>query len=77
MPADPRARLLTTVKREAVKRDKAATMAANARKALRRAIVVALDGGVTQTMLARELNTSASRIREEAMRGRMESSQGK
>lgn len=77
MATDLRPRLLTAVKREAVKRDKAANLAANARKSLRRAIVVALDGGVSQTALARELKTSASRIREEAMRGRMESSQGK
>lgn len=73
MPADPRPRLLSAAKREQAKRDKAAQFADAARAAYRRAIVAALDGGVGQTQLARELRTSASRIREEAMRGRMES----
>lgn len=69
---DPRPRLLTAAKRAQVKRDDGNRLAENGRRAYRSAIVAALDGGVGQTQLARELKTSASRIREEAMRGRME-----
>lgn len=72
MATDPRPRLLTAALRAQTNRDKAAGVAETARAAYRRAIVAALDGGVGQTQLARELRTSASRIREEAARGRME-----
>lgn len=72
MAADPRPRLITAAKRAQAKRDDAAKVADTARAAYRRAIVAALDGGVGQTELSRELRTSASRIREEAMRGRVE-----
>ena len=77
MAADPRPRLLTAAKRAKVKRDEAGQLAESARAAYRRAIVAALDGGVGQTALARELRTSASRVREDAMRGRLESATGK
>lgn len=73
LATDPRPRLLTATKRAQVKRDAAAGLAETARRAYRRAIVAALDGGVGQTQLARELKTSASRIREEYQRGKMES----
>lgn len=73
MATDPRPRLITAAKRAQAKRDAAAKVADSARNAYRRSIVAALDGGVSQTGLARELATSASRIREEAARGRMES----
>ena len=72
MPADKRPRLIAAAKRAQAKRDDAARLAANARGAYRSAIVAALDGGVGQSELARELRTSASRVREESMRGRME-----
>lgn len=73
MATDARPRLITAAKRARAKRDAAAKVADTARGAYRRSIVAALDGGVSQTALARELTTSASRIREEAARGRMES----
>jgi hypothetical protein len=71
VPADQRPRLITAAKRAQGKRDAAAKLAEAARETYRRAIVTALDGGVGQNQLARELGTSASRIREEAMRVRM------
>lgn len=72
MPADARPRLLTAAKRAQATRDKVAKQADTARAAYRRAIVAALDGGVSQSALARELGTSPSRVREEAMRSRVE-----
>lgn len=67
------AKLTRAAVRAQAKRDQAAKVADTARAGYRRAIVAALDGGVSQTGLARELRTSASRVREEAARGRMES----
>jgi hypothetical protein len=72
MATNPTPRLITAARRAQAKRDASARVADTARAAYRRAIVAALDGGVSQTGLARELNTSASRVREEAARGRME-----
>lgn len=72
MAVDPKPRLVTAARRAQAKRDAAAKVADSARGAYRRSIVAALDGGVSQTALARELNTSASRVREEAARGRLE-----
>lgn len=76
MAADPTARLLTAVRRAQAKRDVASKMADAARAEYRRCIVAALDGKVSQSQLARELRTSPSRIREDAMRGRVESTTG-
>jgi hypothetical protein len=70
--ADRTATLIAKVKRAADERDKVGRLADKARAAYRHAIVVALDGGVSQSRLARELETSTSRIREEAIRGRSE-----
>jgi DNA-directed RNA polymerase specialized sigma24 family protein len=59
------------------KRNAAADKAEAARAVYRSAIVAALNTGVTASHLARELGTSISRVREDAMRGRQESTNTK